>query len=166
VADADNIGLGYWTHQLQGNVTWYPNPHRILAVTNTLTFEANTKQRGFDITNGDFLTWNWGASLFLPLAKKGVEPKYLLEVGPAGYDQWQITDTTGSGATNGNLHDRVHAAGLQVGTTYLPRGIALNFRFMDEYSASNRFQGHSFGLNFTYTIKALHPAGETVPREP
>ena len=57
-----NIGLGYWTHQLQGNVTWYPSPKRGTAVTNTLTLEFNGTQRDTDFQNGKFLTWNWGVS--------------------------------------------------------------------------------------------------------
>jgi hypothetical protein len=163
VTASDNTGLGYWTNQLSGNVTWYPNPNHLLAVTNTLTFEVNTRQRSFDLTNGDFFTWNWGASKYLMLAKKGTPPKYLLELGVAGYDQWQITDTTGSDAMNGNLHDSVHGVGFQIGTTYLPKSLAVTFRYMDEYAASNRFQGHSFGLNVAYVIKTKPPASAPPP---
>ena len=166
VADADNTGLGYWTNELQGNVTWYPSPLRFLAITNTLTAEFNTRQRGFDVTQGNFLTWNWGASMYVPLAKKGTPPKYLLELGLAGYDQWQISDTTGSDARNGNLHQHVYAVGLQAGITYAPKGIAVNFRYMDEYSAANRFQGHSYGLNAIYTIKTKPPAPAPHPPAP
>jgi hypothetical protein len=38
-AAADNIGLGFWTHQLQGAVTWYPWAHKATAVITVLTYE-------------------------------------------------------------------------------------------------------------------------------
>ena len=35
--DTDNIGLGYWTHQFQGAVSWYPFDNKGTAVTGALT---------------------------------------------------------------------------------------------------------------------------------
>jgi hypothetical protein len=38
---ADNIGLGFWTHQLQGAVTWYPWANKGTAVVTALTYEIH-----------------------------------------------------------------------------------------------------------------------------
>jgi hypothetical protein len=38
VEAADNIGYGFWTHQIQGAVTWYPWADKRLAVSTALTF--------------------------------------------------------------------------------------------------------------------------------
>ncbi len=43
---------------------------------------------------------------------------HLLEVGPAGYDTWQITGDSDSAAST--TRDQVHAVGGQLGLTYLP----------------------------------------------
>ena len=75
---ADNIGLGFWTHQLQGAVTWYPWAHKATAVLAALTYEIHGDKEDFDLTPGQNLTWNWGISQFLPLQK---DQKLLLEVG-------------------------------------------------------------------------------------
>ena len=105
---ADNIGLGFWTHQLQGVVTWYPWAHKATAVVAALTYEIHGNKEDFDLTPGQNLTLNWGLSQFLPLQK---DQKLLLEIGPAGYSSWQITDDSGSDARNPNVHDQVHAVG-------------------------------------------------------
>jgi hypothetical protein len=159
IPSSTNIGLGYWTHQLQGNLTWYPNPNRGLAVTNTLTTEFNTQQRGQNTTNGDFLTWNWGGSMYLPLEKP--VPHHLIEAGLAGYSQWQITDSTN--VTNPSYHDQVHAIGAQVGLISIPWNMQLNFRYMHEFYSANRFQGDSYSLNLAYTIRKSKPQHTATP---
>ena len=71
----------------------------------------------------------------------------LLEVGPSGYDSWQVSDDSGADAAKPAVKDQAHAVGLQVGLTQVPWNAALNFRYMSEFSSRNRFQGHSFGVN-------------------
>lgn len=142
VESADNIGYGFWTHQVQGAVAWYPMENKATAVTAALTYEINTKKEGFDITPGNVLTLNWGISQYLPLKK---DNSLLLEVGPAGYDSWQITDDSGSAA--GNTRDQVHGVGGQLGITHVPWSLVVNFHAFYEYAAEDRFQGQSFGFS-------------------
>ena len=141
----DNIGLGFWTNQNQGAVYLYPWADKRMAIENTLTWEIHRNKRKFDLTPGQNLTWNWGVSQYLPLKKDG---SVLLEAGPAGYSSFQVSDDTGKDARNPGVHDRVHAAGLQVGVTSANRPMILNFRWFHEFSAVDRFQGSSISLNF------------------
>jgi hypothetical protein len=141
----DNIGLGFWTHQIQGAGSWYPWEHRATAVSTALTYEINGKKEGFDITPGQNLALNWGISQYLPLKK---DKTLLLEVGPAGYSSWQITDDSGSAAKNPTVHDEVHSAGGQLGLTYVPWNVALNVHYFHEFAAKDRFQGQALGVNF------------------
>jgi len=140
----DNIGFGFWTQQIQASMGWYPMTNKATAVVTALTYEKNGKKQGFDLTPGDNLTLNWGISQFLPLKK---DHTLLLEVGPAGYDTWQITQDTGSAANN--TRDQVHAVGGQLGLVYLPWQAALTFHGFYEFAAEDRFQGQSFGLSLT-----------------
>jgi len=80
----------------------------------------------------------------LPLS---ADKTLLLEVGPAGYDTWQITHDSGSAATD--TLDQVHAVGGQLGLTYIPWLLSLNAHGFYEYSAKDRFQGGSFGVSIT-----------------
>lgn len=139
---SDNLGYGFWTHQFQGGVTWYPMTNKATAIATALTYETNGKKDGFDLTPGDNLTFNWGISQYLPLKKDG---SLLLEVGPAGYDTWQITKDSGSAANS--TRDEVHAVGGQVGFTYVPWMLSVNFHGFYEYLAKDRPQGESFGFS-------------------
>jgi hypothetical protein len=145
VAAPDNIGYGFWTHQIQGGVSWYPWADKRMAVAGALTYEINGEKEGFDLTPGQSLTLNWGVSQYLPLKK---DQSLLLEIGPAGYSSWQVTDDSGSDAATPSVKDEVHAAGGQIGITHVPWNAALNFHYFYEFAAEDRFQGQSVGLNF------------------
>lgn len=141
---SDNIGLGFWTHQIQGAMACYPWTDQRMAVMGALTYQINSSKEGIDVTPGQHLTLNWGISQYLPLSN---DEKLLLEVGPAGYDDWQITDDSGSAARNPTVHQEVHALGGQVGLTYVPWNAALNFHAFYEYAATARVEGAAFDLS-------------------
>jgi hypothetical protein len=141
---ADNIGLGFWTHQFQGAATWYPWAHKATAVNAVLTYELHSDKEDFDLTPGQNLTLNWGISQFLPLRK---DQKLLLEAGVTGYSSWQIADDSGSDARNPSVHDEVHAVGGQLGLTYVPWAASLNMHYFGEFAAQDRFQGQVFGVS-------------------
>ena len=143
VPASDNIGLGYWTQQLQAGAAWYPWTNKATAVTAVLTWEYNSQQEGTGITYGQNLWLNWGISQYLPLTK---DQKLLLEVGPAGYYEWQVSSDTG-GTSNPNSRTSVSGIGGQIGLTYVPWNLILNFRGMYEYAAEERVQGSSFSIN-------------------
>jgi hypothetical protein len=145
VEAADNIGYGFWTHQVQGAASWYPWTDKRMAVATALTYEYHGEKEDFDLKPGQNLTFNWGVSQYLPLKK---DQTLLLEVGPAGYSSWQITDDSGSAAASTPIKDQVHAVGGQLGLTYVPWNAALNFHYFYEFASEDRFQGQSIGLNF------------------
>lgn len=144
VADVDNLGLGFWTNQFQGTAAWYPWLNKATAVVIGLTYEVHSEKQDFDLTPGQSLTLNWGISQYLPLTK---DQKYLAEVGPAGYDTWQVSNDSGSNAANG-VRDQVHGVGFQTGFTAVDQGLAINFHYFYEVASQDRFQGHVFGLSF------------------
>jgi hypothetical protein len=140
---SDNIGLGFWTQQFQGAVAWYPWTNQATAVTAALTYDYNSEQQDTDITFGQNLWLTWGISQYLPLTK---DDKLLLEIGPAGYYEWQISDSTG-GTSNPDSRTQVSGIGGQLGLTYVPWNLILNFHGFYEYNAEERVQGASFGIN-------------------
>jgi len=145
----DNVGFGFWTNQNQGAVYLYPWADRRMAIQNMLTWEIHRNKRGFDLTPGQNLSWNWGVSQYLPLKK---DNSMLLEVGPAGYSSWQVSDDTGNAALNGSVHDHVHAVGVQVSVVSVKRNMLLSFHYMNEFSSVDRFQGQCLGLNLVLQL--------------
>ncbi len=125
--------------------TWYPWADKRMAVATALTYEIHGEKDDFDLTPGDNLTLNWGLSQYLPFP--GNE-NLLIEVGPAGYSSWQVSNDSGVDATDPRVKDEVHAAGLQIGVTHVPWNATFNFRYLYEFDSKDRFQGESFGLNF------------------
>lgn len=142
VEEADNIGYGFWTHQLGGAATYYPFENRATAFAGALTYEFHYDKEHFDVTPGQDLSLNWGVSQYLPLGSE----KLLLEIGPAGYSSWQTTEDHGSDATNDRL-DQVHAAGGQIGITYVPWFLIANFHAFGEFHSEDRFQGKVIGFS-------------------
>ena len=143
VEAADNIGLGFWTNQFQGAVAWYPWTNKATAVTLALAYEINSDKASFDLTPGDNLTLNWGISQYLPLS---ADMHWLTEIGPAGYDTWQVNADSGSDVTSKTL-DQVHGVGWQVGVTNAKWMTVLNLHYFYEVEAQDRFQGHVLGVS-------------------
>jgi hypothetical protein len=141
---SDNVGLGYWTQQAQAGAAWYPWTNHATAVTVAMTYEYNSPQQGTDVHYGQNLWLNWGISQYLPLTK---DQKLLLEIGPAGYYEWQISDTTGSLTESPSSRTHVGAIGGQIGLTYVPWNLVLHFHSFYEYYADTRVQGSTFGIN-------------------
>ncbi len=144
VESADNLGLGFWAHQFQAGLAWYPWLNKATVVTSVVTYEINQQKEDFDLTPGQNLSFNWGISQFLPLTK---DQHLLLELGPAGYCSWQTTRDTGSAPAAGTARDQVQAAGGQIGLTYVPWMLALNFHAFAEFASEDRFQGQVYGIN-------------------
>lgn len=148
VPAGSNVGLGFWTNQVQPAVAWFPFDNKGTALTGALTWEVNSKMSGISLTPGQRISVNWGASQFLPLTK---DQSHLLQVGFAGYDQWQVTDDTGS--QSDTIRDQIHAVGGQIGLAIVPSNFQINFKYMHEYNAEDRFQGDWFNLSFA--VKAF-----------
>jgi hypothetical protein len=144
--DADNIGLGFWTHEFQLATAWYPWEHRATAVTLTGTYEIHSEYDDVNITPGDRFSLNWGISQYLPLNDAN---SLMLEVGPMGYSQWQVEKDSGSDVNKNFIpKDQIHAAGGQIGLIYIPWNAFVQFHGLQEFGAEARFEGQFF----TWTI--------------
>jgi len=139
-----NIGLGYWEHQFQGAVAWYPDEKRATALTATVTYEISQNVEGADVTPGQRLSINLGVDQFLPLGASG----FLLELGAGVYGQFQTTDDKGSDVRSPDVHDQIFGVGPQIGLTYLPWNAAATAKWQHEFEAEDRFEGDNFTLNF------------------
>lgn len=144
----DNIGLGFFTGQAQLSGYYYLDETQASALMLAVTFETHTEKEDTDVTAGNQVTLEYGFSQYL---------SDRLEVGIAGYSQWQVErDTRPEGAfgLDPSAKEEVHALGLQIGYWATPR-FNVAFKYMKELDAKARFQGDWFAINFTYTPFAM-----------
>lgn len=145
--DVDNTGLGFWTHEFQGGMTWYPWEHQGTALMLNGTYEIHHEKEGADITPGDRFSLDWGISQYLPLNK---EETLLVELGLVGYSQWQVDNDSGSDVIDVlKVKDEVHGIGGQVGLAYVPWNASLVFRYIGEYYAEARYEGDLYVLTLS-----------------
>jgi hypothetical protein len=85
----DNLGLGFWGHQLQATGAWYPFENRATAFVLTGTYEIHGNIEDADVTPGDRVTVNGGVSQCLPATP---DMTWLFEVGVSGSSQWEIEE--------------------------------------------------------------------------
>ncbi|MGR8941770.1 MAG: SphA family protein [Gammaproteobacteria bacterium] len=145
--DIANTGLGFWEHQFQLAGAYYPFDNKGTALMLAGTYEINHETQGKDFTQGSHFTMNWGLSQYLPITDT-----VLLEVGPAGYSQWQVQDNHGADQPSFlNSPNQVHAVGGQIGLAFPKASTQLTFHYFTEFNAESRFQGDYAG--FTAAVK-------------
>jgi len=140
----DNIGSGFWTNQFQGGATLYPFDTRATGIAAAVSYALHGERSGLDVTPGSTVELDWAITQYLPLAE---EDGFLVDLGPVGFSQWQVTDDTGSGAENPSRHGQVSAAGGEIGLGYVPWAIELKVRYTHEFGAESRFEGQTFALS-------------------
>jgi len=145
--DVANTGLGFWGHQFQLAGAYYPFDNKGTALMLAGTYEINHETQGKNFTQGGHFTLNWGLSQFLPVTEH-----LLLEVGPAGYSQWQVQDNHGTDQPSFlNSPNQVHAVGGQIGLAIPKAEAQFTFHYFTEFDAKSRFQGDYAG--FTAAVK-------------
>ena len=132
--ETDNLGLGYWTHELQASVVYRAGEDGLWTLGSMLTYDIHSRRSGVRIRPGDTFTVEWGVSRILA--------PWQIELGLTGYSQLQVTDDSGSGVVRDrDIHDEVHALGVQTSWTSSSRKWNLAFRYLKEIYAEDRFRG-------------------------
>jgi hypothetical protein len=145
--EADNVGLGMWTHEFMANVAFYLDEQKGTALTLAGVYEIHRNKDGVDITPGSHLSINAGISQYLPLGSK-----WLAELGLAGIAQWQVTEDSGSDARNKDVKDQVYMVGPELGLVYLPWEAQITLRWLHEFEAEDRFQGDFLSLTAAFSF--------------
>ncbi len=130
-------GLGYWTPMLTAGATWYIDKEKTWSVSALNRYEFNTEQRDTDITYGQAYTLEWGIGK--TLAK-------VYDVGVVGYYQQQVTSNDGPAPTDRN---RVASVGPEISVAFPKPMLFVSFRYLYEFMAESRAQGHTFALTLT-----------------
>ena len=139
----DNIGLGFWTHQLQAFDYLYPVKDKSTAFMLGLTYEANGKIKGSDVKPGQRLSLEWGISQYLTDR---------LEVCVQGGNNWQITDDKGEDVWwDPSVHDRKSTAAFSINYWVVANRLYFGFRYGFDFALRQRFKTNMGMFHIMYT---------------
>jgi hypothetical protein len=93
-----------------------------------------------DYTPGDAFTLEWGLSRALSKT---------VDVGAVGYYQQQVTGSSGADRPAHGDRDRVAGVGPEVSVAYPRFMLGWSLRYVYEFMAENRLQGHTLALTIT-----------------
>ncbi|NGZ07721.1 MAG: transporter [Magnetococcales bacterium] len=131
-------GKEFWTTMFTLGGTWYPDAQKEWSLSLLSRYETHSERDGTDVRLGDDFHFEWGV---------GRKVTDLMEVGMAGYAQWQITDDRGTG-TNTN-RDQVFGIGPELVTAIPALQSSLSVRGVFEFGAEDRPQGAILALTLT-----------------
>ena len=147
----DNVGLGMWSHEIQGGVTAFVDPATTVSIATTAYFEMHSKKKDQDLKVGNLLTLEGGAAY--NVRKIGGA------FGIGYYLQHKMSDDSGADypellTRRLNLNGRNHIFGIGPDVTLglFQRGTtigAMNVRYFWDSAAKTSFEGGTFALSVT-----------------
>jgi hypothetical protein len=144
-AGADNnVGSGYWTHALSSGQTFYLTKNKATTVSAFQMYEFHGIQKGTNIHPGQTLDLDYSLTQTIPL-----RDDMSLQVGLAGYGQWQTTDKSGPNITpeQAKAHYKVNALGFASNMILKERKVSLGVKYFKEFSNKSTFQGYSLQIS-------------------
>ena len=132
-------------------------------------WEIHGQKSGTNITPGQAFTIEWGIGQVLPIKK---DMSMLAQLGVVGYDQWQVSHSSGTLVLSPPLPPiperaipfySVHAIGVQANFILPAKNLVGFFKYYDEYRALARPEGRTidFGFSWTLRIPKLAPQAQT-----
>ena len=143
----DNVGLGFWTHQVQAWGNYYPVADQSTALVLGLTYELNGFEKDADFNPGNRFSLEWGVSQYV---------SERLELAVMGGHNWQVTDDRGSEVYwDPSLHDRKSSLAFTAGYWVWPGRMQLTGKYAFDFGIRQRFKTNFFMLNMTFITNAL-----------
>jgi hypothetical protein len=134
-------GKDFWTTMFTAGSTYYLNEKKTWSAAILARYETHSNKDHSDIKPGDNFHFEWGIG-------KAIDET--LEIGLAGYSQWQVTDDSGSDVTwSKSIHDQVHAIGPEVNLAIPSESLFLTFRYLWEFHAVDSPEGQLMALTLT-----------------
>ena len=141
--DPASPGKGYWTFVYQGGATYYFDAQKTWSFSGRGRFLHSTEDPDTDITPGNEVILEYGFGKEVSL-KNG----YKVAAGVIGYSYYQLTEDSGSGASD--LKMQGHALGPEIQVSVFdPFYLNLSLRYLHEYGVENNTQGDSVCFTIT-----------------
>ncbi|MEW6338503.1 MAG: transporter [Acidobacteriota bacterium] len=139
---ADNVGLGYWSHDFRGTVSYFPLGNPGLLLSASVVHEINGRKEGFDLRPAPHTTAELGASIAF---------SERLMCGVMAGAIWETGDATGEDAAEDG-RDRMVNVSVEATYWFVPGKLGTMARVTREFEARDRFEGTllTVGLNYLF----------------
>ena len=139
---ADNVGLGYWSHDYRGTASFFPLGNPGLLLSASVVHEINGHKEGFDLRPAPHTSVELGASM-------ACSERFMCGVLAGGI--WETGDASGSDATEDG-RDRMLNAATEASYWFRPGKFGSLVRLTREFAARDRFEGTTFtaGVNYLF----------------
>ena len=158
---SDNSGLGMWANEFSVGTTVHLDPQGTINFAMMISYEINgdKKNTDLDIKTGDNLSIEGGLGKTWYTFNGSKIPSSLIKAGIVYYAQYK---TTSDQLPVGNFvftpgQDHIYAAGLEGNILLTKSRMLFGFRWFDEFSAVNRFQGNTFFVTIAHILSLAPP---------
>ena len=145
----NNVGSGYWTSVLSSGQTFYLTDNKATALSAFEMYEFHGTQQETMIHPGQ--TLNLDYSLTQAVALPG---NLRLQLGLAGYGQWQTTDKQGPMITpeQAAAHYKVNGLGFAANAIFPGRKTSIGVKYFHEFACRSTFQGYTLQISGAITF--------------
>ncbi|MEW6445899.1 MAG: SphA family protein [Pseudomonadota bacterium] len=139
---ADNVGLGYWSHNFRGTISYFPLGNPGLLLSASVLHEINGRKDGFDLRPAPHTSVELGASM-------AFSERFMFGVMAGGI--WETGDATGADALEDG-RDRMLNVAIEASYWFVPGKLGAMGRATQEFHVRDRFEGRTFtaGVNFLF----------------
>jgi hypothetical protein len=140
----DNVGSGYWTSVISSGQTIYLDANKTTNISAFQMYEFHTTQEGTNVHPGQTFNLDYSITHAFPVQKS-----MRLQVGFAGYGQWQTTDKTGPGSSDaeGMAHYKVNGLGFAANAILPERKASIGIKYFHEVDCRSTFQGYTLQIS-------------------
>ena len=144
-----NVGSGYWTSVVASGQTIYLGPSKATAFSAFQMYEFHGTQQGTMVHPGR--TFNLDYSLTHSFS---LQRSLRLQLGLAGYGQWQTSDRYGPNITAEQAAARykVNALGFAANAILPDQKVSVGIRYFHEFECRSTFQGYTLQISGTVTF--------------
>lgn len=134
---------------ISGGQTIYLTQNKATAVSAFEMYEFHGTQQGTRIHPGQTFNLDYSLTRAFP-----VQESLRLQVGLAGYGQWQTTDKSGPTITpeQATAHYKVYALGAAANAMLPERRVNVGLKYFHEFSCRSTFQGYTLQISGAITF--------------
>lgn len=145
----NNVGSGYWTNVISSGQTFYLNANKTTSLSTFEMYEFHGTQEGTMVHPGQTINLDYSLTQSFPLKQN-----LRLQVGLAGYGQWQTTDKHGPSITPEQeaAHYKVNSLGFAANAIFPDRKASIGIKYFHEFECRSTYQGYTLQISGAITF--------------